>query len=126
MYFPLEKDKVRFSQDTINRELASKIAIKVDGMENVDFSAATTYLNIRIDKAVKYLWVGAVFSMLGLIMGTYWQHRRIWLRIDDGKLTLGAHTNKNWYGLRADVAYALKHCGIELDPKSLDNGGHKG
>lgn len=126
MYFPLEKDKVRFSQDTINRELAGKIAIKVEGMENVDFSAATTYLNVRVDKAVKYLWIGAVFSMLGLIMGTYWQHRRIWLRIDDRQLTLGAHTNKNWFGLRAEVAYALQRCGIELDPKSLDNGGHKG
>lgn len=126
MYFPLEKDKVRFSQDTINRELANKVAIKVEGMENVDFSAATTHLNVRIDKAIKYLWIGAVISMLGLVMGTYWQHRRIWLRIDDQQLTLGAHTNKNWYGLRADIAYALKHCGIELDPKSLDNGGHKG
>ena len=126
MYFPLEKDKVRFSQDTINRELANKLEIKVDGMENVDFSAATTYLNVRIDKAVKFLWIGAFFSMLGLIMGTYWQHRRIWLRIDDNQLTLGAHTNKNWFGLRADAAYALKRCGIELDPKSLDNGGHKG
>jgi len=126
MYFPLEKDKVRFSQDTINRELANKIGINVEGMENVDYSAATTYLNVRIDKAVKFLWIGAVFSMLGLIMGTYWQHRRIWLRIDDKQLTLGAHTNKNWFGLRADAAYALKRCGIELDPKSLDNGGHKG
>ncbi|GIP15180.1 cytochrome c biogenesis protein ResB [Paenibacillus montaniterrae] len=126
MYFPLEKDKVRFSQDTINRELANKVAIKVEGMENVDFSAATTHLNVRIDKAIKYLWIGAVISMIGLVMGTYWQHRRIWLRIDDQQLTLGAHTNKNWYGLRADIAYALKHCGIELDPKSLDNGGHKG
>ena len=126
MYFPLEKDKVRFSQDVINRELSKKIAIKVEGMENVDYSAATTYLNIRIDKAAKYLWVGAFFCMLGLTMGTYWQHRRIWLRIDAGQLTLGAHTNKNWYGLRADVAFALKRCGIELDPKSLDNGGHKG
>ncbi|MFC6332318.1 cytochrome c biogenesis protein ResB [Paenibacillus septentrionalis] len=126
MYFPLEKDKVRFAQDTINRELANKIDIKVEGMENVDYSAATTYLNVRIDKAVKFLWIGAVISMLGLIMGTYWQHRRIWLRIDDEQLTLGAHTNKNWYGLRADVAFALKRCDIELDPKSLDNGGHKG
>src|SRR5690606_25930202 len=64
MYFPLEKDKVRFSQNTINRELAEKIEIKVQGMENVDFSSATSFLNVRIDKAVKFLWVGAIISML--------------------------------------------------------------
>lgn len=126
MYFPLQKDKVRFSQDTINRELAEKVEIKVQGMENVDYSEATTFLNIRVDKAVKYLWIGAVFCMLGLLLGTYWQHRRIWLRIDEQEVTLGAHTNKNWFGMRADTAYALQKVGIEIDPKSLDNGGNKG
>ncbi|URN94158.1 MAG: cytochrome c biogenesis protein ResB [Candidatus Pristimantibacillus lignocellulolyticus] len=126
MYFPLQKDKVRFSQNTINRELTDKLEIKVDGMENVSFSEATTYLNIRIDKAVKFLWIGAIISMIGLLLGTYWQHRRIWLRIDEHKLTLGAHTTKNWYGMRTDTSYALGKVGIELDAKSLDNGGNKG
>jgi len=126
MYFPLQKDKVRFSQNTINRELTDKLDIKVDGMENVSFSEATTYLNIRIDKAVKFLWIGAIISMIGLLLGTYWQHRRIWLRIDEDTLTLGAHTTKNWYGMRADTSYALGKVGIELDAKSLDNGGNKG
>ncbi|REK77290.1 cytochrome c biogenesis protein ResB [Paenibacillus paeoniae] len=123
IYFPMQKDKVKFAQDTINREIADKIQIRVDGMENVDFSEATTHLNVRVDKALPYLWIGAVFSMLGLIMGSYWQHRRIWLRIDDGQLVLGAHTNKNWFGMRSDVAHALKKVGIEIDPKTLDNGG---
>lgn len=126
MYFPLEKDKVRFSQDTINRELSDKIVIKVQGMENVEFSEATTFLNVRIDKAVKYLWIGAIISMIGLLLGTYWQHRRIWLRIDENILTLGAHTNKNWYGMRADTSYAFQKVGMKVDPKSLDNGGNKG
>ncbi|WP_240941062.1 cytochrome c biogenesis protein ResB [Paenibacillus sp. HB172176] len=123
MYFPMQKDKVRFAQDTINRELADKVEIRVDGMENVDFSEATTYLNVRMDKSLPYLWIGAAFSMIGLIMGSYWQHRRIWLRIDEDKLSLGAHTNKNWFGMRGDIAFALKKIGIEVDPKSLDNGG---
>ncbi|GKU79582.1 cytochrome c biogenesis protein ResB [Paenibacillus sp. L3-i20] len=124
MYFPMQKDKVKFAQDTINREIAEKIEIRVDGMENVDFSEATTFLNVRIDRALPYLWVGAVFSMIGLILGSYWQHRRIWLRIDNGKLSLGAHTNKNWFGMRADVAAALKKIGVTIDPKKLDNGGN--
>ena len=124
IYFPMQKDKVRFAQDTLNGKIADLIEIRVDGMENVNFSEATTHLNVRVDKAMPYLWVGAAFSMLGLLMGTYWQHRRIWLRIDDGKLSLGAHTNKNWFGIRADVAGALRKQGVDVDPKSLDNGGN--
>ncbi|MCR2803054.1 cytochrome c biogenesis protein ResB [Paenibacillus soyae] len=124
IYFPMQKDKVKFAQDTINRELAGKIEIRVDGMENVDFSEATTHLNVRMDKALPYLWVGAVFSMVGLILGSYWQHRRIWLRVDGTELALGAHTNKNWFGMRSDVAGALKKIGVEIDPKTLDNGGN--
>lgn len=124
MYFPMQKDKVKFAQDVINGELAEKIEIKVDGMENVEFSEASTYLNVRMDRALPYVWIGAVFSMVGLLMGSYWQHRRIWLRIDDGELSLGAHTNKNWYGMRSDVAGALKKIGITVDPKALDNGGN--
>ncbi|MFD1955776.1 cytochrome c biogenesis protein ResB [Paenibacillus thailandensis] len=125
MYFPMEKDKVKFGQDRINGALADKLEIKVEGMENVRFSEASTYLNVRVDRALNYVWVGAIVSMIGLLMGAYWHHRRIWLRIDDGVLSLGAHTNKNWYGLRSEVAAALKRTGITVDPKTLDNGGNK-
>jgi cytochrome c biogenesis protein len=124
MYFPMQKDKVRFAQDSINRALADRIEIRVDGMENVDFSEATTFLNVRMDKALSFLWVGGIISMIGLVMGTYWQHRRIWLRIDEGKLSLGAHSNKNFFGLRAEIAAALKKTGIDVEPKRLDNGGN--
>ncbi len=124
MYFPMQKDKVKFAQDQINAKIVDRIEIKVDGMENVDFSEASTHLNVRMDRALPYVWVGAAFSMIGLLMGSYWQHRRIWLRIDGEELSLGAHTNKNWYGMRADVAGALKKVGIAVDPKSLDNGGN--
>jgi cytochrome c biogenesis protein len=61
--------------------------------------------------------------MIGLIMGFYWQHRRIWLRVDVRKLTLGAHTNKNWFGVRNEVASALTKNGIAVTAKSLDTGG---
>lgn len=124
IYFPMQKDKEKFGQDTINAAIANKLEIKVNGMDNVHFAEASTYLNVRKDKALTYVWYGAAISMLGLLLGSYWQHRRIWLRIDDGKLSLGAHTNKNWYGMRADVAYALRKTGIVVEPKSLDNGGN--
>jgi len=125
LYFPKQNDKVRFSQDAINGELGKRFEIKVPTMEGVEFEGAVTTLNVRIDRAMPYIWVGAGISMLGLLMGSYWHHRRIWLRVDNGHVTIGAHTNKNNYGMRADVAAVLDKSGIKVDPKSLDNGGNK-
>jgi cytochrome c biogenesis protein len=124
LYFPKQIDKQRFSQDALNAAIADRFEIKVGSMKDVSFAEYTTYLNIRQDKALPFVWVGASISMVGLIMGFYWHHRRIWMRIDDGELSLGAHTNKNWYGMRNDVAAALGKVGMEIEPKTLDNGGY--
>lgn len=123
MYFPKQVDRERFMQDKLNGPLADKLELTAGSMENVKISAYTSYLNIRKDTAIPFIWVGAAISMIGLVMGFYWQHRRIWLRIDGGVLSLGAHTNKNWFGLRKECADILGKNGIPLDPKSLDTGG---
>jgi len=123
-YFPKQVDKERFQQDAINAQLAggeNLVTLDVLSMEDVDFAESTTYLNIRVDKAMPFIWVGAFIGMIGLVMGFYFHHRRIWLRIDDGTLTLGAHTNKNWFGLRREVAAILNQMNIEVDEKSLEN-----
>lgn len=121
MYFPRPEDKVRFAQDRINEAAGSPFLIEAAGMEDVEFALYTTFLNIRVDKGMPLVWVGAVIGMIGLVMGTYWQHRRIWVRFDEGQLLLGAHTNKNWYGLRQEIAKALAGLDIRIDPKSLIN-----
>lgn len=125
LYFPRQIDKETYRQDEINGAISKKLDLSVGSMEGVQIAEYTSYLNIRVDKAMPYIWVGAAISMIGLIMGFYWQHRRIWLRIDEGKLTLGAHTNKNWFGIRNEVAAALAKGGIEATPKSLERGGNK-
>ncbi|WNR42483.1 cytochrome c biogenesis protein ResB [Paenibacillus roseipurpureus] len=126
LYFPRQIDKETFSQDTINGAISQKLKIAVGSMEGVQFANYTTYLNIRVDKAMPYIWVGAAIFMIGVIMGFYWQHRRVWIRIDDGKLTLGGHTNKNWFGLRNEIAFALIKNGLEVSQKTLANGGNQG
>ncbi len=123
-YFPKQVDKERFQQDAINAQLAggeNLVTLDVLSMDDVDFAESTTYLNIRVDKAMPFIWVGAFIGMIGLVMGFYFHHRRIWLRVDDGTLTLGAHTNKNWFGLRREVAAILNQMNIEVDEKSLEN-----
>lgn len=122
LYFPRQVDKVTFRQDDINGEIGNKLELSVNSMADVQFSEYISYLNIRVDRAMPYIWVGAAISMIGLVMGFYWHHRRIWLRIDDGRLSLGAHTNKNWFGIRQEVAQVLHKSGIEADPKSLETG----
>ncbi|TDF99307.1 cytochrome c biogenesis protein ResB [Paenibacillus piri] len=122
LYFPRQIDKESFQQDKINGALADKLDLSVNSMADVQFSEYISYLNIRIDRAMPYVWIGSAISMIGLIMGFYWHHRRIWLRIDNGKLALGAHTNKNWYGIRQEVAQFLLKSGIPVDSKSLEAG----
>ncbi|MDF2961068.1 MAG: cytochrome biosis protein ResB [Paenibacillus sp.] len=122
LYFPRQIDKESFQQDKINGAMAEKLELSVNSMADVQFSEYISYLNIRIDRAMPYVWVGATISMIGLVMGFYWHHRRIWLRIDNGRLALGAHTNKNWFGVRSEVAKFLQKSGIEVDPKSLEAG----
>lgn len=125
-YFPKQNDKAEFQQDDINDKLGGAdrfLELEVADMSGVDFSESTSYLNIRVDRAMPFVWIGAGIVMLGLVLGFYWQHRRIWLNVEDGELVLGAHTNKNWFGLRKEVSSFLNTMGISADEKSLDNGG---
>lgn len=128
IYFPKQIDKERFQQDAINQQLGgvqTKLQLDVLGMEDVDFVGASSYLNIRIDRAMPFVWLGLGIVMLGLILGFYWQHRRIWLRVDGRQLTLGGHTTKNWFGMRREVSGFLHTMGLEADEKSLENGGKR-
>lgn len=128
LYFAKQIDKQRFQQDAINRQLVGgdlPLQLEVDSMDKVDLIQSVSYLNIRVDKAMPFVWVGAGIVMLGLVMGFYWHHRRIWIRFDDQRITLGGHTNKNWFGFRREAAGILKQMNLEVDEKSLDNGGNQ-
>lgn len=75
-----------------------------------------------MDRALPYIFTGGVIFMIGVIMGIYWQHRRIWIRIDDDDITIGAHTSKNWFGIRKELSGILGKAGIAVEPKQLENG----
>lgn len=122
LYFPKPDDQERFQQDRVNEAAGSSFVMRVGNMDGVDIALFTTYLNVKKSHGLSFIWIGAAISMLGLVMGFYWHHRRIWLRLDGSQLLLGAHTNKNWFGLRKEVAWALEQTGIEIEPDTLDNG----
>jgi cytochrome c biogenesis protein len=123
IYFPRDVDKQRFSQDKLNEAVIDTIDIGVSSMQDVGISQFTSFLNIRMDRALPYIFVGGVIFMIGVIMGIYWQHRRIWIRIDDEhEITIGAHTSKNWFGIRKELSGVLSKAGIAVEPKQLENG----
>lgn len=90
---------------------------------DMEASLYSSYLLVRVEKALPYILAGAFIFLFGVVIGIYWQHRRIWVRIDDRRLLIGAHTNKNWYGLRDELAKILRKTGIDTDNQSLDNSG---
>ncbi|NDI34316.1 cytochrome c biogenesis protein ResB [Chengkuizengella sediminis] len=121
MYFPIPQHKATYQEDQVNIASGSSLVIDVGSMQDVDFSLYTSFLSARKDTILPMIWVGLTISMIGLILGFYWNHRRIWLKFDKNQLLLGAHSNKNWFGIRKEVAQALHKTGIEVEPKSLEN-----
>lgn len=79
-----------------------------------------TGLMVRIDKSLPVIFFGAGVCMIGLIMGFYWQHRRIWLQIEEGRLLVAAHTNKNWFGIKNEVVKVLGAAGLSVAAAQLE------
>ena len=75
-------------------------------------------LLIRTERGLWVILLGGIISMIGLVMGFYWNHRRVWVRWMEGKLLIGAHTNKNWFGLRRELEQAAKRANIPLAQSS--------
>ncbi|MEK4424723.1 cytochrome c biogenesis protein ResB [Solibacillus sp. FSL K6-1523] len=63
-----------------------------------------TGLTIRYDRTLPVLFIGGIIFMIGVVMGSYWNHRRIWIEQSaDGTVHLAAHTNKNWFSMKKDL-----------------------
>lgn len=62
-----------------------------------------TALVVRKDYTLGFLIVGGIIFMIGLIQGSYWMHRRIWLQQVNGEVWIAGHTNKNWNSLLKEI-----------------------
>ncbi|MCS1350929.1 cytochrome c biogenesis protein ResB [Mechercharimyces sp. CAU 1602] len=86
--------------------------IQTENRYNINFGsikhANETGLMVRTEKSLPIIFFGAAIGMLGLIVGFYWQHRRVWFRYDEGTMYVGTHTNKNWYGFTKEVEKAAE------------------
>lgn len=97
---------IRDTQEPLG-ENTYKMAFK-----NVDMYDSTG-LTIRKDSTIPFLFVGGFIFMLGVVIGSYWAHRRIWIeQLPDGTITLAAHTNKNWFGIKKDLQKVTDEAGL--------------
>ncbi|QKI82021.1 cytochrome c biogenesis protein ResB [Kroppenstedtia eburnea] len=94
--------------DDINRK--NRYTMELKGLETANVSG----LMIRVDKGLPIIFLGGIISMIGLVMGFFWNHRRVWIRWQDGHLHVGAHTNKNWFGLRRELEQATEKTDLPL------------
>ncbi|MBL0387640.1 cytochrome c biogenesis protein ResB [Tumebacillus sp. ITR2] len=56
---------------------------------------------------------GLIIALYGLVLAFYFQHRRVWARLEEGVLHIGATTNKNWLGITGELNKVLVPLGIE-------------
>ncbi len=71
-------------------------------------------LTVRKDLTLGILIVGGIIFMIGVAQGSYWNHRRIWIRQVDGEVWVAGHTNKNWHGLKREIDSILQDTGINV------------
>lgn len=92
-------------------ETEYKMAFKGIGTRNA------TGLTVRKDLTLWVLAVGGTIFMIGVIQGSYWNHRRIWLQHKQGQLLIAGHTNKNWHSLRREITGMVEGTSI---PEPID------
>ncbi|WP_256205556.1 cytochrome c biogenesis protein ResB [Calditerricola satsumensis] len=100
---------------------ANDYELKFRDMTFVDVSG----LMVRMDRSLPVIFFGCGVVMVGLVMGFYWQHRRIWVQVEGGVVYLAAHTNKNWFGLKKEVLAVAQEVGLPVDPGAVDQGGKR-
>ncbi|MBB5172950.1 cytochrome c biogenesis protein ResB [Texcoconibacillus texcoconensis] len=84
--------------------------LELSGVEMNDVTALT----VRLDRTLPLLIVGGFIFMVGLIQGSYWSHRRIWLQQKGEELWVAGHTNKNWQSLMKDFEAISSNTNIAM------------
>jgi len=81
-----------------------------------------TGLLVHRDLGIPIVYTGCAVTMWGFVLVFYFQHRRIWARLEDGELHIGANTNKNWLGFVKEFNKVIEPLGlgpVELKGKLL-------
>ena len=77
--------------------------VKFVSMEN----EMSSVLTLKKDKTLFLIASGFIIFLIGVFIGSYVNHRRIWINSDNG-LTLAAHTNRNYYSISKEINEILE------------------
>lgn len=70
-------------------------------------------ITVRKDLTLWIIALGGLIFMIGVAQGSYWNHRRIWIRRVNDEVWIAGHTNKNWHGLKREIQAVLADTGID-------------
>lgn len=105
-------------QQTLEPLGENKYKMKFGSVETRNASNFT----VRQDKTLPILLTGGIIFMIGVTVGSYWSHRRLWLQYTkDGRLVLASHTNKNWFGLKKELDQVVIHAKLPSYTDQLDD-----
>ncbi|PKG24166.1 cytochrome c biogenesis protein ResB [Niallia nealsonii] len=89
---------------TVNSSKNHQFTVELENIKTKNVTALT----VRKDPLLPILFIGGIIFMIGVIQGSYWNHRRVWIkRVGDKKVWIAAHTNKNWHGLKRDIEHVF-------------------
>jgi cytochrome c biogenesis protein len=54
-----------------------------------------TGLQVAKDPGVWIVWAGCALMVIGICMAFFLSHRRVWVRVESGRITIGGTSNKN-------------------------------
>lgn len=86
-------------QQTIEPMVENKYKMTFKSVDTVNYSGLT----VRKDLTLPIIALGGVIFLIGVAQGSFWYHRRIWLKQENGVILLAGHTNKNWYGFAKEI-----------------------
>ena len=70
-----------------------------------------TGLQVAKDPGVEIVWLGCLLMIVGIYVAFFMSHRRIWIRIQNGSVTVGGNASKNqgaFEGYFEELAKKLK------------------
>lgn len=104
---------IRQTLETENNDYA----VKFVSADTRDISGLT----IRKDKTLYILLLGGLIFMIGVVQGSYWNHRRIWVQKGkNNEMLLAAHTNKNYFSLKKEIDTVKEYANLPSYTDRLD------
>ena len=86
-------------QQTVEPFGENEYKMEFQSLETVSASGIT----VRKDLSLPIIALGGIIFLAGLVQGSFWFHRRIWLKPEEDYLHIAGHTNKNWYGFQREI-----------------------